>query len=1362
MKGRRAWAASFAIAAMAAQPAFADDFWSSFTKDVQGFTGAIRDGIQDVIDTKKDVGETVEDARRLEEEISGPADDEPRYDSAWVAELQQRLTAQGYDPGPIDGAFGNRTSKAIAAFQQHAGMAVNGLPQPSLMRALRARTQGIQTAQTQPERREAPLQTAGTPPALPSTGVWRGGPAPGAEPAYPDFVRLALRAGSAAYAAQREVAGVAYRLAIADGPTCAALVNRFAGMRGDVFVARDFVLESAALLDQALADLDAIPAALEVSLSDRVHFQPYDFAAGGYPLSATPLLRGGRRSLTDRTSAPPCDAGLSLHHALPKQSMTVSRVGLGSLSVELEGAPGAQVLPMAESDARAFDARNTTRMIDLVAHVRMEPPEEAFGALRGRLLALEARDPASGETIYRFPVVPAVAEAADPSAPGYQPEYADFVHLALMSDLEAYLADAETTGLAVIAATGDERECRRMYDVVRSRDEFALREIRAEAASRLRDVAGGLDLRPRRLEIEIEAPYRLDEYDFDREGFPFARQYQKPAQPILEPGIVALPGDERPVPCQGLNFDIAPPGAAATKPKFVGLGAEHQGVPGVTFLPMPVEQARNFRAAGKQTVVLRAELVVEARAHGRGPLAGRIAALSAHDPETGELLHRFDVRPSAPPAAQADDGPVRWTTGLAAALLAPVVEPTMADAALDSAAVSYFRRHKIAIDQGNPPPGSPLPMEELRGQQPEVIVAFNRDRLRAALRGNPLETPVTVAFEEELMAEFREDRGLILPSFEGHKWLISAAPDAADPLRSAKLSSRALPLYPKTWFSGSYDDDATFRTATVSSLHLGPALELDRILHLEPIAASIELVANRGFRPGFGPRVEPVIVRWELDVLGARMDGDTPVISARLSDLSFRWSSDDAPLATVDVAALPTVAALRAPEIAARAQSEAEEAERERRAAEAAQARLDAILQGRTGLLLIRRADVDEVNQVLVESESVAQEYRRLVLVNNLGLPAKARVLSPLGPMTSNFLRQAPGAAVFVDSEVFAQELFVHVADLDLEAVPLLADGQETHEEPTASAPSPATAVSLQSLAPGDAPLLLVRRREDAPIERAFEQDGVNYSSQMREATFGTRYLGDGELVLDLPKRAQTIELDEAPDLLRMASGAAVVLQREGLATILPRISDLDLVAIRFPIEEYQFGIPKDHTKGAHAFAILGITGGMGKAAALEGLNGAFAPDEIVHDPAGDAIRLSRGACEPARATGPGEAAEIGAYCLWVGLADGAVARVMLRQVVEGDAAEIALAAFAERYGRSQRFREVRHLERGGRRIVVGWGEALDAGRDELSRVAAKSPPAVLEAVVWVVDGVTTVLLHLDTVPTVAEVEAAQAPEIKF
>jgi hypothetical protein len=361
----------------------------------------------------------------------------------------------------------------------------------------------------------------------------------------------------------------------------------------------------------------------------------------------------------------------------------------------------------------------------------------------------------------------------------------------------------------------------------------------------------------------------------------------------------------------------------------------------------------------------------------------------------------------------------------------------------------------------------------------------------------------------------------------------------------------------------------------------------------------------------------------------------------------------------------------------------------------------------------------------------------------------------------AQFLRSSPRTALFVDADVFARDLFTQVEGLDLVAE-ALTGGEAPQGQPSAPPPGSAMSVSLETLAPGDAPLLLVRRRDDVPTQRVFAQNGVNYRSQVRQTRSRAHYHRDFELVWDLPEQAQTIEVDEAPAMLRMAPGAAVVLKREGLAAILPQIGDLDLVAIHFPTEEYQFGIPKDHTKSADAFAILGITGGMDEGATVEELSQTFAPEEIVRAPAGGGIRVSRGICAPEPALAPGEAAEIGAYCMGVGIADGVVAQIVLRQVVEGDSADAVLAALAERYGRTRRFHEVRYLERGGRRIVLGWGEALDAGRAQLGRVAAKSPPAVLEAVVWVVDGVTTFQLQLDSVPTVAEAKATQAPAIKF
>ncbi len=46
-----------------------------------------------------------------------------RIDSEY---LQESLTGLGYHPGPVDGRFGNRTERAVVAFQNKAGLDPNG------------------------------------------------------------------------------------------------------------------------------------------------------------------------------------------------------------------------------------------------------------------------------------------------------------------------------------------------------------------------------------------------------------------------------------------------------------------------------------------------------------------------------------------------------------------------------------------------------------------------------------------------------------------------------------------------------------------------------------------------------------------------------------------------------------------------------------------------------------------------------------------------------------------------------------------------------------------------------------------------------------------------------------------------------------------------------------------------------------------------------------------------------------------------------------------------------------------------------------------------------------------------------------
>ena len=54
-----------------------------------------------------------------------------------VTELQKRLTALGYAPGPIDGAYGAATAAAIRAFQRDNKLEVDGVAGPATRKALR-------------------------------------------------------------------------------------------------------------------------------------------------------------------------------------------------------------------------------------------------------------------------------------------------------------------------------------------------------------------------------------------------------------------------------------------------------------------------------------------------------------------------------------------------------------------------------------------------------------------------------------------------------------------------------------------------------------------------------------------------------------------------------------------------------------------------------------------------------------------------------------------------------------------------------------------------------------------------------------------------------------------------------------------------------------------------------------------------------------------------------------------------------------------------------------------------------------------------------------------------------------------------
>src|SRR3954451_22904769 len=61
----------------------------------------------------------------------------PLMTGADVDKVQERLTALGYAPGPIDGAYGPTTAAAVRAFQRDHGLEVDGIVGPGTRKALR-------------------------------------------------------------------------------------------------------------------------------------------------------------------------------------------------------------------------------------------------------------------------------------------------------------------------------------------------------------------------------------------------------------------------------------------------------------------------------------------------------------------------------------------------------------------------------------------------------------------------------------------------------------------------------------------------------------------------------------------------------------------------------------------------------------------------------------------------------------------------------------------------------------------------------------------------------------------------------------------------------------------------------------------------------------------------------------------------------------------------------------------------------------------------------------------------------------------------------------------------------------------------
>ena len=79
-------------------------------------------------ETSGATGFTLPEGTKLQRDAEG--------DPALIRELQQALTAAGYEPGPADGTYGEQTEAAVVAFQQANGLSVDGRVGPETAAAL--------------------------------------------------------------------------------------------------------------------------------------------------------------------------------------------------------------------------------------------------------------------------------------------------------------------------------------------------------------------------------------------------------------------------------------------------------------------------------------------------------------------------------------------------------------------------------------------------------------------------------------------------------------------------------------------------------------------------------------------------------------------------------------------------------------------------------------------------------------------------------------------------------------------------------------------------------------------------------------------------------------------------------------------------------------------------------------------------------------------------------------------------------------------------------------------------------------------------------------------------------------------------
>ena len=305
----------------------------------------------------------------LPAEPAGAAD-EARYDREWVRELQSRLAGLGYQPGPVDGQFGSRTADAAAAFQLESGLAADGAPRPSLMAALRSRTQGSAAAPAIAAAAQASYETA-------------------PDPDYRTLLALQMAADPESFDNQEFAL---YYASLQLPPSPDRRCQDFGSALGNEISRQGLIADARARLAEALAAGAQGPEARVFRIVTGERVAEYDFERGGFPINADPSssfggnwrLRGALRSGMCSASAGRLYFGEYANH---------------QIEVPIPIASADPLLAMAPEQARGFIDRNPGRSFQVEWLIEVRATTDG---LSGRVVAARARDPRSAAILHEF------------------------------------------------------------------------------------------------------------------------------------------------------------------------------------------------------------------------------------------------------------------------------------------------------------------------------------------------------------------------------------------------------------------------------------------------------------------------------------------------------------------------------------------------------------------------------------------------------------------------------------------------------------------------------------------------------------------------------------------------------------------------------------------------------------------------------------------------------------------------------------------------------------------------------------------------------------------------------------------------